>query len=69
MKTVKANDGNDNKYMGGISFTGTQQFIYKRDAKGQLILDEKGNPIIDGIIYGEPFTPERDKVEYFTEGG
>ena len=65
LMNVKANEGNDNKYIDPHTFSGTQQIVYKRDSNGQLILDEKGHPIVDRIIQGEPFAP--GKVEYFTE--
>jgi len=52
-KTVRANDGNDLKFREGLSST---TIVYKRDSNGNLVLDEKGNPI-----------PLTEKLEYFTE--
>ena len=55
-KGIRANEDNDLKFYDHKN-SQTQSVEYERDGNGQLVLDEKGNPI----------PKSGGKLEYFTE--
>jgi len=61
MKTVRANENNDLKFRSAFEQAGNNikhsGVKYKKDVNGNLILDEKGDPIIESS----------NQLQYFTE--